>query len=388
MTTEQPRLLQQRGWLGKGTSQWERQNGSWMLMPTLRSSSTGHPVCSIMNTYVKWWSSMLLPPARVSMTALSTVVGRNHQQNETWEWNPLPWSSSTLTPPGRTLWTSTGKFISFIGCLEGVTVKRRQKNALARTSWIPSKNAFGVNGHLHHWRAGQRWSPAGTPSPGPHTRFTAAYHANYERFTATKQDSCREVLAMVRDTHWRALVAVALLVDRIERMGHSLSHQHSGSHQNSGSHQWRRSQTMEHQTEVPQVMSCHGDTAKRSAQSPIPPWPRWWVTFAKGWTPSSSKNSPGKNTRIGRAHWLPYQPGKMRGHQMTNLTGPGPKWKKRETSSAHPLWSLASRSSWVERRYYWLAQEWRVTSSELQCLVTPNLPPWKMWNKYSGTLNR
>ena len=152
MRTKQPRLPWWRGWLERGTSQWGRENNSWMLMPTLRSSGTGHLVDFTMNTYAKWCSSMTLSLTRVSMTKLSARAGRSPWQNETSRQNPLPWSSSTLTPPGRILQTFTRMFFSFGDCLGGVTVKRGQKNAFARIFWTPSKNASSLSGHLHHWR--------------------------------------------------------------------------------------------------------------------------------------------------------------------------------------------------------------------------------------------
>ena len=66
------------------------------------------------------------------------------------------------------------------------------------------------------------------------------------------QGSCEGDLAVVRDTHWQALVAAVLLEDKKERLNHSLSHGHqcSGSHRCLGSH-WQRSQTLSHQTRVP-----------------------------------------------------------------------------------------------------------------------------------------
>ena len=72
--------------------------------------------------------------------------------------------------------------------------------------------------------AKQRWSLVGTPSPSPQARFIATNCANYERFMAGKEDSCKEALAMVGAAHQWALAAVALLEDTIERLSHSLSH--------------------------------------------------------------------------------------------------------------------------------------------------------------------
>ena len=135
---------------------------------------------------------------------------------------------------------------------------------------------------------------------------------------ALREDSCKEVLAMARDGHWWALVAMTLLEDKIERLSHSLSYRHSGSLW------WRRSQTAEHQTEVPQVTSHHGDSARRWALSPNPSWPRWWMTFAEGRAPSSLESSPERDTSADEAYKLPPLTWGVRGHWMTNLTGSRP----------------------------------------------------------------
>ena len=124
------------------------------------------------------------------------------------------------------------------------------------------------------------------PHQHPKANYSTQNHANYNQFKGTKWDSCEETLAVVRDTHWQALVAAALLEDRIERLCHFLSHGHqcsgsqwhSGSHRHSGIH-WQRSQTVGCQTKVPQLVSYQGETKRRQAQSPSPMWLRQQVTF-------------------------------------------------------------------------------------------------------------
>ena len=135
-----------------------------------------------------------------------------------------------------------------------------------------------------------RGSPGIVPRLDPQAKFQAQQCATYHRLRGMKWDSCEEVLAIARDTHWQALVAMALLEDKIERMSHSLccGHWWSGSQRCSGSHQ-RRSWTADLWTKVLQAASCHED-------------PTCW-------------------------------PGGMRGGQLTNPIGPVPKTK---TWSAHP----------------------------------------------------
>ena len=122
------------------------------------------------------------------------------------------------------------------------------------------------------------WCPTSTPrlTIAPRTMLTIDW------FKDTMWGSCEEALAVARDANWQALVARALLEDKMDRVSHSLSHgcQCSGSHWHSGNHgclgnyQWR-SQTVGHQTRVPQVESHQGEPNRRKAQSPSPIEPRW-----------------------------------------------------------------------------------------------------------------
>ena len=105
-----------------------------------------------------------------------------------------------------------------------------------------------------------------------------------------KRDSCEEALAVVRDAHWQALAAGALLEDKIGRLSHSLSCGCwcSGSCRHLGNH-WQRSQNASCQIRVPQVASPQGEPTRRQAQFPSPGQLRWWVTF---------EHSPEKDARF------------------------------------------------------------------------------------------
>ena len=109
-----------------------------------------------------------------------------------------------------------------------------------------------------------RSSPASIPRLDPQTKYNAWNYATYDRFRDVKQGSCEEALAVARDVHQWVLAAAAMLKDKIEGMSCSLScsHQCFRSCRHSGSC-WQRSCTMGHQTKVPQVVSHHGDPARR-----------------------------------------------------------------------------------------------------------------------------
>ena len=53
-----------------------------------------------------------------------------------------------------------------------------------------------------------------------------------------------------------------------------------------------------------------------------------------------------------------------------------------------PHWSPTSRSSWVGRRCFQPVQKQGTVTHKPQCPMTLNLPPCKIWNGYSGILNR
>ena len=110
-----------------------------------------------------------------------------------------------------------------------------------------------------------RQSPACIPRLDPQANFQARNCTTYDRFMAVRWDSCEEALVVARDAHRWALVAAALLEDKIDRIGHSLScsHWHSRSCRCLGSHQWRRSWTADCWTKFSKVTSCHGDPTRR-----------------------------------------------------------------------------------------------------------------------------
>ena len=89
------------------------------------------------------------------MSVLSVRVDGNPPWNGTWWWNQLQWSSSKLTPPGRTLWISVVMFTSYGGCWGRHAAVRKQKNIFAGTSWTQSNNTFSIGDCLCHQRQDQ-----------------------------------------------------------------------------------------------------------------------------------------------------------------------------------------------------------------------------------------
>ena len=77
---------------------------------------------------------------------------------------------------------------------------------------------------------------ANVPGPNCISEFAVTNCHTYEEFMAVNQDSCKGMLAMVRDTYQQALTAAVMLQDKIEQMRHSDSHHHSGGHCCSSSH--------------------------------------------------------------------------------------------------------------------------------------------------------
>ena len=118
---------------------------------------------------------------------------------------------------------------------------------------------------------GPRWSSNGASRPDLLAKFQDRMCATYDHFKDLREESCEEALAVVKDTHWWALVATALLKEKIERLSHSLSCGHwlSRSYKHSGSHH-KRSKAGSHQDRAPQAEVHQGGSSKRQAQSPTP----------------------------------------------------------------------------------------------------------------------
>ena len=68
-------------------------------MLTSRNINGGYLAGFTTSSYFSRCSSMPLALARVSMTEQSARAEGNHQWNETWGQNLLPWSLSALNPP-------------------------------------------------------------------------------------------------------------------------------------------------------------------------------------------------------------------------------------------------------------------------------------------------
>ena len=300
MTTVLQKLPWQRDWLGKRTSRWGRPRGGWTPRPTWRSSGSGNPVGFTKNIYAKWYSTMPLPPSK-SECDCAIHQGR---------WEPLVEQDVEREP-------TVMEFIQPDSYQEDIAELYCDVYQLQRLlgkiycdmeteACICQEIMDSVKECIwHEWpsalpEAELRWSPANIPRLDSQVEFNTRNHATYDRSMGNKQDSYKEALAMARDTHQWALAVTALLEDKIERMSHPLSCScwHSASHSHLDSCQQRRSQTADCQTKVPQVMSCHGDPARRWAQSPSSSQLRQWVTF--------THSSPKRDISVKEPHLLTW----------------------------------------------------------------------------------
>ena len=159
------------------------------------------------------------------------------------------------------------------------------------------------------------WCPADIPRLDPKAEYSAQNCNTYDWFKDIKWGPCEEALAMVRDAHQQAPVAIALLEDKKERLSCSLScgcsHpgscRCSGNCRHLGSHQWI-SPTASCQTEVPQVVSHHEKPTRRQSQSPSPMQLRQWVTSGQPQRGYQSLRTPlnnlgGQRGSINPSHW-------------------------------------------------------------------------------------
>ena len=151
--------------------------------------------------------------------------------------------------------------------------------------------------------------------------FAAANCSTYEKFTTAKWDLYKEMMALMKYAHQWALVAAAILEERMERMSCYTSQWCSSSCWHSSSHWCRRSrssgcwkgdpQVTYHQREpearvqVPQVTSHHRGTIWGWTQPPSPTRQKCCVTFAKGRAPSLTDERSECDARVDVAHQLP-----------------------------------------------------------------------------------
>ena len=147
-------------------------------------------------------------------------------------------------------------------------------------------------------------SLAGALRPGPQAAFAVANCKAYERFAGADQDSCEDALAIMQDTHWRALVAAALLEEKIEIEPLPASSPRCyGSCWHSTSHRCWRSQSLGYQGGDPQAaVCCWKDSHQQHpqwrgtvwgwTQSPSPAQQKWRMTFVEGKAPSPARGSP------------------------------------------------------------------------------------------------
>ena len=116
-----------------------------------------------------------------------------------------------------------------------------------------------------------------TSRPDPQSNYQQGVCVTYDHFRDLKEGSCEQAMAVAWDAHRQALVATALLKDKIKRLSHSLSHscQWSGSHRQSSSHQ-RRSRA---EAQCSRESSTSSHHVSRRPQSQSPSHLRWQVTF-------------------------------------------------------------------------------------------------------------
>ena len=80
------------------------------------------------------------------------------------------------------------------------------------------EEVWGVYNEVYHLKR--------APRPNPQSEFQRKVSATYDHFKDLKEGSCEEALAMAWDAHRWALVATALLEDKIEKLSCSISHGH------------------------------------------------------------------------------------------------------------------------------------------------------------------
>ena len=210
-------------------------------------------------------------------------------------------------------------------------VRRLLRTTSTRKSSIPSRNASGSSGHPHSWR-GNRGSHQLMSLGLIHAQSLLLLIDEHMRNSPLpKWDFYEGMMALVRDTHWQALVAAALLEEKMEWMSCSIRWCCSGIHCHSSSHKHRRSQSLGHWREDSQAMSHHGEpegvltaegpqatshhrgTARGQAQSSSPFWQQRCVTFAEGRPPCHPRMAWKWMPGLMKPTGCPHQPGRMRG---------------------------------------------------------------------------
>ena len=198
-------------------------------MPTSKNNDTGWLEDFTTNIYVSRCSPMQLQLAGASI-AMTFVGGRgNHCQNKTWEQSYHHGAHSPQLHMGRYR-------RPLLGCLPAL--ESTQERRVGEGCWgvLHQDVLDSVKEYLWlKWPFAQpeeqhRQTPASVPQPDAWLKFVAANYCKHEGFTPLKEDSCKGMLAIVRDAHHQALVAVAMLEDRIEWLSFSVSWQCSSSH--------------------------------------------------------------------------------------------------------------------------------------------------------------
>ena len=209
-----------RGWWEPRIFWWGRQNGDWTLIPTSKNKGSGNmwtslqvPVSTNVSpchcNWPEWtWLYHLLGPEE-ALTRMGSG-GRTHHNEAYW---------SQLSSPGH-----QGHVQRHVPALEATRkrlVQRATEQHLLKEIHDSIKECLQLKWPSILPEAEQRQLPVNTPQPDPSTEFAAANHSMYEKFTATKCDSYKEMMALMRDAHWQAMVAATILKERMERMSSS-----------------------------------------------------------------------------------------------------------------------------------------------------------------------
>ena len=209
ITTEQQNPPLPRGWWEHRIFWWERQNSSWMLMPISKNRSSGYPAAFTASSFTnrcfachhnraEWVQPHHLPGPEGAIAGM-----RPGGQN------PLPWSSLVPTLCIRSLRTCIGMCTNSGGYPE-----EAMEECLCLEVLDSIKECLWLKWLSAQPEVEQKQLLANAPQPDSCTEVVAANHSTYEKFTAVKQDSYEEMMALVRDAQWWTLVAAAPFEER------------------------------------------------------------------------------------------------------------------------------------------------------------------------------
>ena len=227
-------------------------------------------------------------------------------------------------------------------------VKRRLRSISVRRFWIWSK--ISLTWAAIYTARGRAEAVASQCSSALSSCGICSCELQYvQEVCCHEWDSNEEMMALTRDAHKWALPAVAILEERMEWMGHSLSHQYSSSHQcsgscqHSGSPQHRRSRSSGHRGDpqvtyppwgnlspdqsIPRWLHAEGAPSEDGPSIPVPPGRGVGWSSLKGGHPCQQKRAWNVVLENMRPTSYPSQCGKLRRLYMERLIGWG--WWKR-----------------------------------------------------------